>query len=67
MVLLLAFGFKADVKGAQELLRYSRHSPLYPRIKRDAAIGYCLEHRMSATEAQLMLSELELPAIGGRR
>ncbi|MDR0929995.1 MAG: hypothetical protein LBM74_09855 [Oscillospiraceae bacterium] len=63
-VLQLAFGFECDVQGAQVLLQHARHSPLYPRIPRDAAISYCLEYKYSFLEAQHMLAELALPALG---
>lgn len=64
-VLQLAFGFNADTELAQSLLRHAGHSPLYPRIRRDAAVCYCLEHGMPLIEAQQMLSDLSLPLIGG--
>lgn len=65
-VLQLAFGFGADVELAQELLRHSGHSLLYPRVKRDVAIGYCLHHSIGLVEAQAALMELGLPLIGAR-
>lgn len=64
-VLLLAFGFDADVELAQELLRLAGMSALYPRVKRDAAIIYCLHKRLSIIDTQRVLQEMELPLIGG--
>lgn len=64
-VLQLAFGFDADVDTAQELLKHARMSALYPRIKRDAAIIYCLHNRFTLMETQRVLHEMELPLIGG--
>jgi len=64
-VLQLAFGFGADLPQVQALLKHAGHSPLYPRIERDAAIGYCLHHRMSLIDAQSVLAELRVPLIGG--
>jgi len=64
-VLMLAFGFEADVELAQTLLRHARHSQLYPRIQRDAIISYCLQHGYSLMDAQQMLMDLSLPLIGG--
>jgi len=64
-VLQLAFGFNADVDTAQELLRYARMSALYPRVKRDAAIIYCLHNHFTIVETQRVLYEMELPLIGG--
>ncbi len=63
-VLQLAFGFRADVDMAQELLKHARMSPLYPRMKRDAAIIYCLHHHFSVMETQQVLHEMGLPLLG---
>ncbi|NLT97588.1 MAG: hypothetical protein GXW96_05435 [Christensenellaceae bacterium] len=64
-VLQLAFGFVADVDTAQKLLKYARMSTLYPRVKRDAAILYCLHNRFTIMEAQNVLHDMKLPLIGG--
>ncbi|MGE4483685.1 MAG: hypothetical protein AB7C97_01085 [Oscillospiraceae bacterium] len=64
-VLQLAFGFEADVDTAQELLKYAGMSTLYPRVKRDAAILYCLHNRFTIVEAQNVLHDMKLPLIGG--
>jgi hypothetical protein len=63
-VLQFAFGFEADVDMAQEMLKHSRMSPLYPRVKRDAVILYCLNNRFTIVETQNVLHEMELPLIG---
>lgn len=63
-VLQLAFGFEAHVDTAQELLKYAGMSALYPRMKRDAAILYCLHHHFSIMEAQQVLHEMGLPLLG---
>ncbi|MPM14810.1 hypothetical protein SDC9_61174 [bioreactor metagenome] len=64
-VLQLAFGFEADVDAAQELLKYAGMSALYPRLKRDAAIVYCLHNHFSIVETQYVLHDMKLPLIGG--
>lgn len=64
-VLQLAFGFKADVGMAQELLKHAGKSSLYPRVKRDTAIMYCLQNHFTIIEAQRVLHEMDLPLIGG--
>lgn len=64
-VLQLAFGFGADVDAAQEILKYAGMSALYPRVKRDAAIIYCLHNRFAIVEAQNVLHDMKLPLIGG--
>lgn len=63
-VLQLAFGFQADVEQAQLLLRHAGRCALYPRIKRDATICYCLKNGYSITETQQMLEYFKLPMIG---
>lgn len=65
-VLQLAFAMRADLPQAQEMLRVARRSPLYPRIKRDAAIIYCLHNHISLVDTQIILQDLELPLLGGR-
>ncbi|MDO5112105.1 MAG: hypothetical protein Q4E65_07355 [Clostridia bacterium] len=65
-VIQLAFGFEADVELAQTLLKYAARSPLYPRVKRDAAILYCLHNHIALVEAQEILHDLDLPLMGGK-
>jgi len=65
-VLQLAFAMEADLPQAQEMLRTAHRSPLYPRIKRDAAIIYCLHNRISLVNTQIILQDLALPPLGGR-
>ncbi len=65
-VLQLAFGMQADLYQAQEMLRIAHRSPLYPRIKRDTVLIYCLYNRISLLDAQIILQDLELPLLGGR-
>lgn len=63
-VIQLAFGFKLSVNETQELLRVARKSALYPRVKRDIVIIYCLYNNYSFEKAQMYLNELDLPIIG---
>ena len=63
-VIQLAFGFEADVELAQEMLKVAGKSPLYPRIKRDVVIIYCLYNHVSFEKTQIYLSELNLPILG---
>jgi len=64
-VIQIAFGFGLDIGGAQQLLRIAQKPPLYPRIKRDAAILYCLYHHKSIIETQNVLNDLQLTMLGG--
>ena len=66
-VLQLAFGFSLTVNETQELLKVARKSLLYPRVKRDSAIIYCLYHHIPFVEAQIILYDLDLPILGGGR
>lgn len=65
-VLQLAFAMEADLTQVQEMLRISRRSLLYPRIKRDTVIIYCLHNHISLVDTQIILQDLELPLLGGR-
>mgnify|MGYP004527736459 CR=1 FL=1 len=66
-VIQLAFGFRCTVDEAQQLLKISGLSVLYPRVKRDSAIIYCLYNNISFVNTQLILEELKLPILGGVR
>ena len=63
-VIQIAIGFELDYEGTQELLKYARHSALYPRFKRDAAIIYCLNKRLGFTQTQEMLARIGSPILG---
>lgn len=65
-VLQMAFAMRADLPQAQEMLRIAGRSPLYPRIKRDTVIIYCLHNRISLMDTRLILQDLGLPGLGGR-
>lgn len=64
-VIQLAFGFALDLDGAQKLLQVARKSPLYPKIKRDAAIIFCINHHKDIWETQSVLHSLGLTLLGG--
>ena len=64
-VIQLAFGFGMTVEQTQELLRIAGKSALYPRIKRDAAILFCLTKGRNVLETQELLASLELTLLGG--
>jgi len=65
-VIQLAFGFGLDVDETQELLCRAQHSMLYPKIKRDAAILFCIQRKQSFMDMQDLLDELGLTLLGGR-
>jgi len=61
----LAFGFGMNVEDTQKLLQVGQKNPLYPRIKRDAAILYCINHHKDIYETQSVLEILGLTLLGG--
>lgn len=64
-VIQLAFGFRLDVAGTQELLKYARQTALYPKIKRDAIILRCLNENKDVIETQSILQALGSTLLGG--
>ena len=66
-VLQLAFGLGAEVEETQRLLRLADRSPLYPKLRRDAAILHCLHERKSLLETQELLQALGMTILGGDR
>ena len=65
-VLQLAFAMNADLAQAQEMLKIARRSPLYPRIRRDTVIIYCLHNHISLVDTGIILQDLGLPPLGGK-
>lgn len=66
-VLQLAFGFRLDCDGTQQLLKIAGASALHPKVKRDAVLAYCLHNGQSLMDAQELLYENGLPLLGGAR
>ena len=64
-VIQLAFGFKMDLEATQKLLQIAQKSALYPKIKRDAAIIYCIQHHQDVLDTQSLLQSLGLTLLGG--
>lgn len=64
-VIQLAFGLKLDLDDTQKLLQIAQKNPLYPKIKRDAAILYCINNQIDILETQSMLQMLGLTLLGG--
>ena len=63
-VIQLAFGFGFGVEETQGLLKAARKSILYPKIKRDAAILFCIRRGMNIVDAQSVLEELGIALLG---
>ena len=65
-VLQLAFAMRASVTEAQTMLKIAQKSILYPRIKRDTVIIYCLHNHISLSDTEIILYDLGLPLLGGK-
>lgn len=63
-VIQLAFGFGLDLRQTQELLKIAGQGPLVPQVKRDAAILYCVLHQLPLDEAQKLLKNFQMHALG---
>ena len=63
-VIQLAFGLHLDLDGTQKLLQVAQKNPLYPKIKRDAAIVHCISHGKEIMETQSVLQALGLTLLG---
>lgn len=63
-VIQLAFGFGLSLDETQRLLQMADKSRLYPKIKRDAAIIFGLEHQMKMQEMQELLYTIGVPVLG---
>jgi transcriptional regulator with XRE-family HTH domain len=58
-VIQIALGLGLDVDETQKLLQVAKKSPLYVKIKRDAAIIYCIVHKMDFAKTQDMLMKID--------
>lgn len=58
VLLRIALTMSLSLNETQLLLQVGRKALLYPRVRRDAALIYCLSHNMSLNEAEAMLLEL---------
>lgn len=66
-IIQLAIGFGMGLDEAQELIKISQKTALYPRVKRDAAIIYCLNRHLDFTDTQAVLSGMKLAILGRDR
>ncbi len=63
-VIQLALGFGLNVEKTQKMLKIAEKGELYPRIKRDAMLLYCIAHGMEYAETQNALKHFELQPLG---
>lgn len=66
-VIQLAIGFTLDFDETQKLLQVARKSILYPKIKRDAVIIYCIRNKKEINETQEALQALGLTSLSSER
>jgi len=66
-VIQLAFGLELNLPQTQKLLKAAGYGELYPKIKRDAAIIFCLCQRKSVVQTQSILHDLQLKLLGGEK
>lgn len=60
----LALAIGLDVNETQHLLTLGGKSQLYPRLKRDAVLLYCIQNSFSVLETQDSLEEYGLSLLG---
>ncbi|MGN0247493.1 MAG: helix-turn-helix domain-containing protein [Lachnospiraceae bacterium] len=58
IVLRIAYALKLSVEETQRLLTLAGKGVLYPKIRRDAAILFCLQKKMSLDETNAFLENL---------
>ncbi|HWP21137.1 MAG TPA: helix-turn-helix transcriptional regulator [Candidatus Cryosericum sp.] len=63
ILLKIAIGLTATLEETKMLLQLGGKSELYPRVKRDAAILFCLEKGYSIIDTQIFLSDRNLPLL----
>lgn len=64
IVLRMAFALKLNVEETQRLLTLAGKGVLYPKIRRDAGILFCIRKKMTLDEANSFLEDLgELPLL----
>lgn len=59
-IIQLAIGMELNINESQMLLRLGDRCLLYPRVKKDAAIIYCINNKFSLIETYRFLNELGL-------
>jgi hypothetical protein len=58
LIIRLAIIFKLNLEETQRLLKLSKRGELYPRIQRDAAIIFCIQHHYSLIDTNELLESL---------
>ncbi len=64
VLLTLAINLGLTEEETQRLLKLAGRPVLYARNRRDAAVLYCLSHKLSPAEAYELINGLEVDALG---
>lgn len=65
-IIQLAFGLRITLSETQKLLTLGNRNLLYPRLKRDAIIIFCINHQKDFYETQTLLQSLKLTLLGDK-
>jgi len=57
-LLRIALGMHLTLDETQYLLKLALRGELYPRNRRDAALIYCIQHKLNLIDTELMLDQL---------
>jgi len=57
-LLRIALGMHLTLAETQYLLKVALRGELYPRNRRDAAVIYCIQHKFSLIDTEIMLDQL---------
>ncbi len=58
LIIRIALTLKLDLEVTQRLLRIAKKGELYPRVQRDAAIIFCIQHGYSMIDTNELLENL---------
>lgn len=58
LLIRIALVLKLNLEDAQRLLRIAKKGELYPRVQRDAAIIFCIQHGYSLIDTNELLENL---------
>lgn len=58
LIIRIAIIMKLSLDETQRLLRIAKKGELYPRIRRDAAILFCIQHNLSLIDTNELLEDL---------
>ncbi len=58
LLIRIALVLKLDLEDTQRLLRIAKKGELYPRVQRDAAIIFCIQHGYSLIDTNELLENL---------